>query len=91
MAYGCVKSSAWKECDGCMDCRPKRTPETGVIITAKIELKFTAYGEIERLLRSGNKAEAGGMAEALVDDIIDCCGLAGQDMSVENIEYELNE
>lgn len=89
MAYMCKIRDA--ECDGCQECKPKQEHETGVVITAKIELKFTAYGEIERLLRSGNESAAAGMASALVDDMIECCGLAGEDMSVDTVEYELNE
>ena len=64
-----------------------REPETGVVIEATIKLKFTAYGEIERRLRKGE--DVTGYAEAMVDDIIDCCGIAGQDMTVRDIEYEL--
>ena len=68
-----------------------RTPETGVTITATIELRFQAYGEIEKEFRSGNTEIAKGMAEAMVDDIIDCCGISGRDMHVESVECELNE
>ena len=66
-----------------------REPETGVIIEASIRLKFTAYGEIEQRLRKGE--DVAGYAEALVDNVIECCGLAGKDMTVEDVEYQLNE
>ena len=68
-----------------------REPETGVTITATIELRFQAYGEIENRLRCGDTETAKGMAEAMVDDIIDCCGISGRDMHVESVECELNE
>lgn len=90
MAYRCKENQS-KECDGCGSCQPKREPETGVIVEATIKLRYTAYGEIERLVRSGANEEAQGMAEAQVDDIIDCCGLAGRDMTVDEVEFSLNE
>ena len=90
MAYRCRENQS-KECDGCGSCRPKSTQETGVEVTATITLKFTVYGLIEEELRSGNKTAALGIAEALVDDTIECCGIAGEDMIVENVEIELNK
>lgn len=66
-----------------------REPETGVVIEATIKLRTTVYGEIERRLRKGEDVSE--YAEKLVDDIIGCCGLAGQDMRVNDVEYQLNE
>lgn len=66
-----------------------REPETGVVIEATIKLKFTAYGEIERRLRNGEDVSED--AQRLVDDIIECCGIAGRDMTVTDFEYELNQ
>lgn len=63
--------------------------ETGVTIEATIKIRFTSYGLIEQKLREGE--DVTGYAEAIVDDIIDCCGIAGEDMRVESVEYELNE
>ena len=85
MAYRCEQNMS-KECDGCGSCKP---PETGVTIEATIKLRFTAYGEIESMMREGQNVKR--KAEELVEDIIDCCGLAGQDMRIDDIEYELNE
>lgn len=90
MAYTCILTGGG-ECTGCMDCRPEDPPETGVVVEATIKLKFTSYGEIERILRSGDKKCAEGMAEAIIDDILDCCGKAGEDMTCESFTMELNE
>lgn len=92
MAYMCMKDYS-RECDSCGDCTPKKEypPETGVTITAKIELKYTVYGNIEKAMRLGDMKLAEAIAEELVEDTIDCCGLAGEDMTVEEIEFELNE
>lgn len=65
-----------------------REPETGVTIEATIKLRTTVYGRIEQQLRKGEDVTED--VEALVEDIIDCCGIAGRDMRVEEIEYELN-
>lgn len=88
MAYRC-KRNQMKECDGCGYCQPERPPETGVTITATIKLKFTVYGEIETMLRNGEDVVS--KAEEMVDDMIDCCGITANNMSVEDIEYNLNE
>lgn len=90
MAYRC-KLNGSKECDGCGGCTPSQPPETGVIIEATIKLRYTAYGDIEQILRSGDKEKAQKYAEALVDDTIECCGLAGEDMTVEEVEIELGD
>ena len=90
MAYRC-KLNQNKECDGCCSCKPEKVPETGVVIEATIKLKYTAYGLIEEEYRSGNIESAQGIAEALVDDTIDCCGLAGEDMTVEEVTIELGD
>ena len=66
-----------------------REIETGVRIEATIKLDFTAYGVIEEKLRKGEDVTE--EAERLVEDVIECCGLAGQDMKVKDIEYSLNE
>lgn len=89
MAYRCVKSGG--ECDGCGSCRPEMHPETGVRIEATIKLVFSAYGDIERILRSGDRECAEKMAQVLIDDTLDCCGLAGGDMTCEEFTMELNE
>lgn len=65
-----------------------REPETGVLIEATIKLKFVAYGEIETMLRNGEDVSE--KAEELVDDVIECCGIAGEDMRVDEVEYSLN-
>lgn len=89
MAYRCIKNGG--ECDGCGSCRPASPPETGVRIEADIKLIFTAYGDIEQVFRSGDKECAERMAQALIDDTLDCCGLAGEDMECEGFTMELNE
>ena len=90
MAYRCKENQS-KECDGCGSCTPERQPETGVVIEAKIKMKFTAYGIIEKYLRSGDKNAAFNVAEELVAEVIECCGLAGEDMEIDGVEIELNE
>ena len=66
-----------------------RQSETGVTIEATIKLKFTVYGEIEARLRKGEDVTE--LAEDLVNDTIECCGLAGEDMTVKDFEYSLND
>lgn len=90
MAYRCKENQS-RECDGCGSCNTNSQPETGVIVTATIELKFRAYGRIEEELRSGNTDIATKIAEYMVDDTIECCGIAGEDMSVEEVEIELGD
>lgn len=85
MAYMCTRAN--RECDGCGYCEPKQK-ETGVTITATLELRMTVYGEIERKLRKDEDVSK--LADDLVQDTIECCGLAGENMSVRDIEYELN-
>ena len=88
MAYMCTKFSG-KECDACGDCKPSKSPETGVTITATIELKFTAYGLIEEALRGKRIEEVQEIAEEIVDSIINRQGL--YDMTVESVNCELAE
>lgn len=90
MAYMCKRNNG-RECDACGRCEKTQPLETGGVVEATIKLKYTAYGIIEETLRSGNKEKAQAIAEDLVDDTIDCCGLAGEDMTVEEVTIELNE
>ena len=85
MAYMC-KRAGNRECDGCGDCQPK---ETGVVVTARLEMKFTIYGEIETLMRSGRLDKALREAEAMVEDELQCAGITGT--SVEEVEIKLND
>lgn len=82
MAYMCKKNYS-KECDGCGACYPPEEPETGVIITATIEIKMESSGYIEEVLRKGDYDEAVGMAEAMLDDrFIDEFNLKVESMDV---------
>ena len=89
MAYMCKTNN--RECDACGKCTPTQPPETGVVVEATIKLKFSVYGKLERLLRSGEKEKAQEYAEQLVDFTIDCCGLVSEDMTVDEVAIELNE
>ena len=91
MAYRCKENQS-KECDGCGSCqKKKRQRETGVIIEATIELKFHVYGEMEELIRQGKEKEAEAKAKELIEDTIECCGMAGEDMSLEDFSFYLDE
>lgn len=91
MAYRC-KVNQSKECDGCGSCQEKKQQrETGVIIEATIELKLHVYGELEELIRKGKAKEAEAKAKYLIEDTIECCGLAGEDMSLGEFEFYLDE
>lgn len=91
MAYRCKENQS-KECDGCGSCQEKKQQhETGVIIEATIELKFHAYGELEELIRQGKGKEAEAKAKYLIEDTIECCGLAGEDMVLEDFSFYLDE
>ena len=86
MALRCIKNHA-AECDGCGSCSQK---ETGVIVTATVKLKMEVHGELERMLRAGKTMEATDYAQELVEDAIDCSGM-GNEMSIEDVELELDE
>ena len=65
-----------------------REPETGVTIEARIDLKFTVYGKIEEKLRRGEDVSE--LVEDLINDTIECCGIAGEDMRLKDFDYSLN-
>lgn len=63
--------------------------EKGAEITATIKLKFSAYGDLPYAIQNGHEDEAYSLAHSLAEDMIDCCGYAGKDMLIEDIEYKL--
>lgn len=83
MAYMCRRVGN-RECDGCGDCKPK---ETGVTITATLEMKFVVYGDIETMMRLGMLDRAERKAEEIMEDAVSHI----DNMSLKEVNIELNE
>ena len=61
----------------------------GVMIDAKISISIDAYGEIDRLLRSGDYIGAKRKAMSLIDDMIECRDT--DHMNVDDVDVRIIE
>ena len=58
-------------------------------VTATIKLEFRVPGELSSAIERGEDHNAHAIAHGLVENTIECCGYAGDDMRIEEVEYEL--
>lgn len=65
--------------------------EREVVVTATIKLQLRVCGDLVKAIQNGWHDEADQIAKSLVEDCKDCCGLVGDDMSIEDVEYRLEE
>ncbi len=65
--------------------------EQEAVVTATIKLQFRVCGDLVKAIQNGWLDEADQIANSLVEDCKDCCGLVSDDMSIEDVEYRLVE
>lgn len=58
-------------------------------VTATIKLEFTTANDLPYAIQNGHVDEAYSLAHSMVENIIDCCGYAGEHMRIEDVAFEL--
>lgn len=58
-------------------------------VIATIKLEFTTTGDLPYAIQNGYMDEAYSLAHSMVENVIDCCGYAGEHMLIEDVAFEL--